>query len=195
MTAAAFSIDRLTWVLDGGANVRPFVPEDAPAMLRLITANREHLDRWLRWSNSIQTLADAVATIAQSRAQQDRGLGFHSGIWVGGDLAGGMVCRDLDPVHRTAELGYWLGADFTGRGLVSTTTARSIDYLFGTTELHRLYMRCGADNIRSRAVPERLGFVLEGILRQTYWITDARVADQAVYGLLAQQWRPPEAPQ
>ena len=177
----------LTWTLEGETRIRPFEPEDATAIFQLIQSSRDHLDRWLRWSNTIQSEADAQGTVAHFVAKRAAGTGFHSGIWVAGRLAGGVVCRDLDRQHRCAEIGYWLGAEFTGRGLATRASSLAIDYLIGSRGAHRIEMQCGVHNVRSRAVPERLGFRLEGIRRESYWITTAFV-DSAVYGLLAGEW-------
>ena len=177
----------LTWLLEGETRIRPFEPDDAPAMLQLIQSSRDHLDRWLRWSNTIQSEADARATVALFVGKRAAGTGFHSGIWVADRLAGGVVCRDLDRQHRCAEIGYWLGPDFTGRGLATRASSLAIDYLIGSRGAHRIEMQCGVHNVRSRAVPERLGFRLEGIRRESYWIT-TQFVDSAVYGLLEAEW-------
>jgi len=177
----------LTWTLDEQIRIRPLVASDAATLHASIMMNREHLDRWLRWSNSIQTEADAIATIAVSAAKQERGLGFHSGIWVGEELAGGVVCRDIEPLHRRAEIGYWLARNHTGKGLATRAAIRMIDHLFLVAQLHRVEMQCGVDNLRSRAIPERLGFRLEGIMRESHWIT-TQFVDHALYGLLSREW-------
>jgi ribosomal-protein-serine acetyltransferase len=182
----------LTWTLDGETLIRPFEPEDAPAMFQLIQSSRDHLDRWLRWSNTIRTEADAQATAALFVTKRAAGTGFHSGIWVADRLAGGVVCRDLDRQHRCAEIGYWLGPEFTGRGLATRASSLAIEYLVGSRGMHRIEMQCAVHNVRSRAVPERLGFRLEGIRREAYWIT-TEFADSAVYGLLAGEWPPARA--
>jgi ribosomal-protein-serine acetyltransferase len=177
----------LTWTLDGETQIRPFEPGDATAMFQLIQSSREHLDRWMRWSNTIQAEADAKATIARFVAKRAAGTGFHSGIWAGGRLAGGVVCRDLDPQHRNAEIGYWLGAGYIGRGLATGASTLAIEYLLRRRGLHRIEMQCGVDNLRSRAIPERLGFRLEGVRRESHWIA-VQFADLAVYGLLENEW-------
>ncbi|MGH7593810.1 MAG: GNAT family N-acetyltransferase [Gemmatimonadales bacterium] len=178
---------QLSWTLMPGVQARPFEPDDAATVYRLIQANRAHLDRWIRWSSTIQSVADAADTIAQFVTRRASGTGFHNGIWVNGQLAGGVVCRDLEPVHRHAEIGYWLGTGFTGRGLAVHAATRAIDYLFGARQLHRIEMQCAVDNVRSRAIPEKLGFTLEGIRRESHWIM-TRFADHAVYGMLAGEW-------
>lgn len=63
-----------------------------------------------------------------------------------------------------------------------------VDYAFGRLGLHRVEIRCAADNHRSRAIPERLGFTQEGVLRESGYL-NGRFVDMVVYGVLASEWR------
>lgn len=89
---------------------------------------------------------------------------------------------------RSGEVGYWLDADFVGRGLVSRTVTAILDHAFGTLGLERIGLTAVADNTRSRNVAERLGFTLEGVLREAAAFPTER-RDVALYGLLANEWR------
>ena len=62
-----------------------------------------------------------------------------------------------------------------------------VDYLFFDLKLHRVEIRCAIGNERSCAVPQRLGFTREGVLRQAQAYND-RYFDLEVYGLLAEDW-------
>lgn len=177
----------LSWDLSDGIRLRPLTAADAPEMHALIQENRAHLDRWLRWSNAVKSLADVEALIAEFREKQAKGDGFHSGIRTEGHLAGGLVCWHIHPQNRTSEIGYWLGERFTGRGLATRAARRAISWLIQEAGVNRIEMQCGVENLRSRAVPERLGFRLEGIRRQSHRIGD-RFLDHCVYALLASQW-------
>jgi len=170
--------------LDEQTRLRPLTPADAPAFHRAITANRAHLDRWLRWSSGIQSLADAETFLAGFAEREARGDGFHLGILLGDALVGGCVCWYIQRQNRNAEVGYWLDAAVTGRGLATRAAGAVVAHLFEREGLHRVEMQCGVENSASRAIPERLGFRLEGIRRASHWITD-RLVDHAVYGLLA----------
>jgi len=175
------------WVLDDSTVLSPLGEADVEPMHRLLTANREHLDAWLRWSAQLQTLDQVRGFIREFQERQARGDGFHLGIRVNGELVGGLVCWYIQRQNRNCEIGYWLGTPFTGRGLASRAAARAVRHLFTVEGLHRIEMQCAVENLRSRAVPERLGFSAEGIRRDSHWI-GTRFQNHVVYGLLRNEW-------
>jgi len=173
--------------LGGTAIARSLQLDDAPAVHALMTASRRHLDQWLRWSSAIQTLGDVEALITRFATKEAAGDGFHLGIWDDGELAGGAVCWGIHRENRNAEVGYWLGDAFTGRGLATRSANAVIEHLFSVERLHRIEMQCGVENAASRAVAERCGLVNEGIRRESHWITD-RFVNHVVYGILDREW-------
>lgn len=69
-----------------------------------------------------------------------------------------------------------------------TKAAKALtDYAFQELKLNRVDIRAAEGNSKSRAIPERLGFVCEGRIRQAEWLYD-RYADHIVYGMLADEW-------
>ena len=117
---------------------------------------------------------------------ENKGLGI--GIWYQGDLAGVVRYHEINWTNRSAELGYWLGAAFEGKGLVTTACQVMIHRAFNELGLNRVVINCAPENQKSRAIAEKLGFTQEGILRQSDWLKDGFV-DQVVYGMLANEWR------
>jgi ribosomal-protein-serine acetyltransferase len=103
-------------------------------------------------------------------------------------LAGTLTLFDIKPSHRTAEIGYWLGADFEGKGLMTRGVKALINYAFFEMGLNRLEIRTNINNLKSRAIPERLGFTLEGVLGQEVRL-HGKSQDMALYALLQQDWR------
>ena len=83
-------------------------------------------------------------------------------------------------------MGYWLDKEAQGTGLMTRSCSALLEHAFAELDLNRVEIRCAVDNARSRAIPERLGFRLEGQLRQAEWLYD-RFVDHAVYGLLARE--------
>ena len=63
-----------------------------------------------------------------------------------------------------------------------------LHYAFENLKLNKIEIRCGVGNAKSRAIPERLGFKLDGILRDEEWLYD-HFHDIAVYSLLASEWK------
>lgn len=175
-------------MLDADTVLRSLGEEDAATVYAVVQSNRDHLDRWLRWSSQVRSLDDAQTMVSRFRELEDRRAGFHWGIWYQGELAGGLVCWYIEPDNRNAEIGYWLREGMVGRGLATRSASSALQHLFDDCQLHRVEMQCAVANVRSRSIPERLGFTLEGTRRESHWITD-RFVDHVVYGLLAPEWR------
>jgi ribosomal-protein-serine acetyltransferase len=79
-------------------------------------------------------------------------------------------------------------AGHQGRGIVTRCCHALLDHLFDERGLHRVEIRCATGNLRSCAVPQRLGFRREGVLRHgefgaTGWL------DLVVWGILEHEWR------
>lgn len=168
-------------------SLRLFEVGQAPLLFDTLQQNRAHLDRWLRWSAKLKTLEDVQTFIESSDKKYRDGDGFHAGMWLDGQLAGGMVCLYINRESSKSEIGYWLGEQFTGQGLVTLACREVITRLFRDEQLHRIEIQAAANNTRSCAVAERLGFQFEGIKRESEWITDS-FRDHALYSLLDREW-------
>lgn len=168
--------------------LRLLEPTHTVELLTLIQSNRDHLDRWLRWSAHIQTHEDAAALITRFATKYAANDGFLAGILVNETLVGGLICHKINVESAKCEIGYWLGAAHTGKGYVTRACHAVIALMFGDLNLHRIEIQCATDNTASRAVAERLGFTLEGVLRESEWITSS-FRDHAMYSLLAQEWK------
>ena len=64
-------------------------------------------------------------------------------------------------------------------------------YLFDDLALHRVTIQCGTGNQRSCAIPQRLGFTREGVMREAEWVND-RWVDLVVWGMLSPDWHTSE---
>ena len=99
-------------------------------------------------------------------------------------MIGAAGFAGIDWVARATSVGYWLSEEHQGRGLMTRAVKALVDHAFGELELHRVEIQAAADNLRSRAIPERLGFQEEGTLREAERV-GGRYHDLVVYGLLA----------
>jgi ribosomal-protein-serine acetyltransferase len=89
---------------------------------------------------------------------------------------------NVDWVNRWVALSYWLDEAHQGKGIMTASCRAFISHAFTAWKMNRITIQCATENIRSRAIPERLGFTLEGILRETEWLYDHYV-DHALYAL------------
>lgn len=171
-----------------GLELRPLELRDAKALFALVEANRERLGRWLPWPGANRSVLDSRAYILRVRAQARLGSAHSYGLWWKGALVGVAGFVWIDPVNRSAAIGYWLAEGAEGHGLMTAAVTALIRHGFRTLKLNRIEIRAGVRNRRSRAIPERLGFRHEGTLRQAERLS-GRYVDHAAYGLLAQDWK------
>jgi ribosomal-protein-serine acetyltransferase len=163
-------------------------PEHAEELFALSDSNRAFLRRWLPWLDNSKSADDTREFIAAALTQFVEGKGFSAGIWVNRHLVGVIGHHSIDWINRIATLGYWLTEQYQGRGIMTSACRTVIDHAFDALELNKVVINCAPDNIRSRAVPRRLGFVHEGTLRDAAWLYD-RYIDLEVYGCLKREWK------
>jgi ribosomal-protein-serine acetyltransferase len=87
---------------------------------------------------------------------------------------------------NSASLGYWLAEAHQGRGLMTKSVSELVDHAFDEWHLNRVEIQAGIGNRKSRAIPERLGFQRDGVLREYERVGD-RYIDMVVYSLLARE--------
>ncbi|MGA2985349.1 MAG: GNAT family protein [Terriglobia bacterium] len=178
----------LTYSFATGAELRLLEHHHANELFALIDHNRSYLRRWLPEWDVQKSLGDCKAVIKSSLEHQAANDGFTLGIWWKGRLAGVIGAGHIDWENRSTMIGYWLGEQYQGRGLMTGACHAMVDYLFSELKLHRIEIRCASSNAKSCAVPKRLGFAKEGVMRQAQAFDD-RFLDIEVYGLLAEDWK------
>jgi ribosomal-protein-serine acetyltransferase len=163
-------------------------PEDAEAVFALIESNRNYLREWLPWVDSNATLEDTRLFIRSTQEQREHNLGFQCSILFRGQIAGVIGYHRIDWQNRSVEIGYWLGEQYQGYGIVTKACRVLVDYAFFEFRLNRVQIRCATGNRKSCAIIERLGFYKEGIIRQAEFLYDHYV-DLLVYGMIAEEWK------
>lgn len=161
----------------------PLEPAHAELLFELIHNSRSHLHPWLPWLRRIHSLQDTAVFIANLIEQ--RGPQF--AITVDHQLCGGVGFYCLDRGEKVATLGYWLGSEFTGQGIMLDAVRHLCQYGFNHLQLQKVEIRCATDNWESRKIPERLGFYYEGIQHKAEWLAD-RYVDHAVYSVLKEEF-------
>ncbi len=151
-----------SYALGGDAELRLLEEAHVRDLFRLTDANRAYLRQWLPWVDDTRSIEDTRCFVRVATQQFASNQGYECGIWWRGEL----------------------GEAYQGHGLVTRACRALVDHAFGTLHLHRVEIRVAKNNRRSRAIPERLGFREEGLLRDAEWLYDHYV-DHVVYGLLS----------
>lgn len=137
--------------------------EDAPALAEAVQVSREHLVPWMPWASGDASVEHYEAFIGERRAHWAAGGDATYGVFAGGAVAGGTgLHRRRGP--GVLEIGYWVHVDYIGRGYATEISASLTDAAFCVEGIDRVEIRHDGANLRSRAVPRRLGFTNEGEL-------------------------------
>ncbi len=99
----------------------------------------------------------------------------------------GQMGLHIEPRHRRAELGYWIGVPHWGQGYATEAARRLVDWGFGALGLNRIYATHFAENPASGRVMQKAGMRHEGVLRQHVFRFD-RPRDLVCYGILREEW-------
>lgn len=162
---------------------------NAEKVFELVMANYEHLHEWSSWVNettSLESIKDYYKRTLVKFAYNEDELAVN--IVFKGEIVGSTGFHAIDRQCKSAEIGYWLTKNETGKGLVTKSVAKLLDYGFDELKLNRIVIKCAPANEKSRAIPERLGFTQEGIEREAGWL-HTRFVDHVVYAMLAKEWR------
>ena len=163
--------------------LRFHVLSDIPALMPLIGA-REVAATTLRIPHPY-TEADAQDFIAGAQEDLSSGSGLRLGIVLreSDTLCGGVGLR-IEPDHRRAELGYWIGVPYWGKGYATEAARALVKYGFETPQLHRIFASHFVNNSASARVLGKIGMRHEGSLR-AHVLKWGEFLDLEMYGMVA----------
>ena len=167
--------------------LRSFDREDIPALVRLAGA-REIAATTIQIPHPYKE-EDASNFIAKAEANCREGLsaGFAISLPQEKELCGAIGLH-LANEHLHAELGYWVGVPFWGRGFATEAARAVVEFGFRTLRLRRIFAHHFAGNTASQRVLEKIGMTHEGRSRQ-HVVKWGKFLDLENYGLLAEEFR------
>ncbi|WP_342433140.1 GNAT family protein [Neobacillus sp. FSL H8-0543] len=157
-------------------------------LFHLIDSNREHLRKWLLWVDKRKSAADFVPIIPIWITNYANNNGFDAGIRYNGQLVGMIGLHYIDWKNKSTSIGYFLSEEAQGNGIITKCVRSLVNYLFKEMDLNRIEIQCAATNLKSIAIPTKLGFVQEGITRDGQWLYD-HYEDLITFSLLKNDYR------
>lgn len=157
----------------------------AAPLYHFITAERERLSEFLPWPKYISKIEDEEKFISSMEKmwEDKQCFGFAIIDSHTDQVVGAIDLHAISWDNRRAEIGYWIAKQFEGRGYVHEACKRLENYLF-TIGFNRIEIRCNTLNYRSAKVPKRLGYKLEGELREDA-MENGVFRNTLIFGLLA----------
>jgi ribosomal-protein-serine acetyltransferase len=168
----------------------PATVTHAAALAALVQQNLVHLHAYLPAVAELASLEAATDYLYAAEEWAAQGDVLEWYLFSGATLCGSIRVKDIETCDHKAKIGYFLGKEFEGKGIMTASLRLILDYCFNVLQLNRIELRCAVTNTPSMAVARRLGFTLEGVLRQDECLHGVFV-DQQVYGLLRAEFVSP----
>jgi ribosomal-protein-alanine N-acetyltransferase len=141
--------------------IRPLTLEDAGELSALLVENREFLAPF----EPVRDERFFTVGGQRERIENDRSQSF--AILAGDRIAGTVTLSNIDyGPFQSANLGYWVAEQFSGRGLATSAVAEAIELAFSEFGLHRLEAATLVDNLSSQRVLQKNNFEPIGLARR-----------------------------
>ena len=130
------------------------------------------------WMDSALALRDAGSTLPWATVLNATG-----------EAIGSTRFLDLDPRHRTVEIGNtWLGRDFQGTAINPEAKLLQLTYAFETLNLTRVALKTHHENVQSQAAMRKLGATYEGTFRNHYIMPDGSARHSVWFSITREDW-------
>ncbi|MDR1207643.1 MAG: GNAT family N-acetyltransferase [Rickettsiales bacterium] len=176
-------------IKDGDLSLVKLAPtfENTKKVFDLIDRNREYLKKWVNWTDYVQKPEDEFLTV-QDMGKKETGAFF---ILLDDEIVGAIEFFNVKEKYKSAEIGYWIGQEFSGRGIASRAVRLMEKMFFADFGWNRLVIETDVKNGRSVRVrlAQKLGYHLDGELRQAYKVSDdGDFIDLFVFSKLKSEW-------
>ena len=166
--------------------VRPYRESDAQSLYEAVAESRDHLRPWMPFADEHQTMDESrhwiILQMAHWILRDDLMLSIweqESDRYLGGT---GLYPHNWEIGYF--EIGYWIRASAEGHGYIAESVRLLTNYAFDNLKANRIEIRCDELNARSAAIPNRLGYVLEGRLRNHLATSDGRLRTTLIFSLI-----------
>ncbi|SEN05124.1 GNAT family N-acetyltransferase [Lihuaxuella thermophila] len=171
--------------------IRLPLPGDGEQVYEAIMESLESLQPWMPWAQHPPTREETEASVRQAHCKflERTDLRFHLFEKEKKVFIGSSGLHRIDWRIPKFEIGYWCRKSYTGRGYITESVRGLTVFAFEILKANRVEIRCDQRNVRSRKVAERLGYRLEGTLRNSCLAVDNRLENTCVYSMIPEEFR------
>lgn len=162
--------------------------KDAEKLFQLIDNDRGFFRKFLPWVDAIESYKNEEDFLSNVNINFGKELSLNLVIWYQQEIVGMISFNHLNKLNNLADIGYWLGKDYRGKGITTKAVKGICNIGFSDYDLNRIVIRAAIDNAASNAVAKKNGFKREGVLRKNEKLCDG-YHDENIYSLLQSEWR------
>ncbi|BCM94102.1 putative ribosomal N-acetyltransferase YdaF [Abditibacteriota bacterium] len=156
-------------------------PGDADFIHPAILASHSHLQPWMRWAKHTPTLDDTKLYVRRALWEWHDRESLDYRLFWDGQFVGNCAIHTIQWEVPSAQIGYWLHAEFYGRGFITEAVERLEQFAWEELDLARLEIRCHAGNVASAKVAVRAGFEQEAHMRNSFRDNSGNLSDALIF--------------
>ena len=152
-----------------------------PELHQLVMKNQRWLQQSLSWPAEVTHEEETRRHVQGNVMLHQRGYAKMFLLFLQEEIVGVLSFNQIEPINKTAYIGYWIDESHQGQGLLSQALQALMDYFARSSTVRRFVIKCRVANHKSNQVALRNGFSLEGCLRQAEYLNGS-YDDQNIYG-------------
>ncbi|KMM38005.1 acetyltransferase [Alkalihalobacillus macyae] len=159
-------------------------PGDGTVVNKAIKSSVAELKPWLGFVQELPTVEETELNTREAHIKflKRESLRYLIFLKETNEFVGSTGFHNIHWSIPKLEIGYWIDTSYSGNGYMTEAVGKLTDFALDQLRCRRIEIRCDRENDRSRAVPERLGFSLEGILKnEDLSIDGSKITDTCVY--------------
>jgi RimJ/RimL family protein N-acetyltransferase len=163
---------------------------DAKSLLDLIDRNRKRISNYFPRTSRLVHDLDSSKSYIRDKIKNAKGRVEYFFILEsidGGRFSGMLFLKNFDWTVPKCELGYFIDAEQEGKGITSEAIGEATGFCFNELKLNKIFIRAAINNIGSKRVAEKNGFVEEGVMRKDFMTESGELIDVVYYGLVKDQ--------
>lgn len=157
-------------------------------LFQIIQSNRSFLSEFLPWVEVMVKEEDFKAYILNAIIKNEEDYEHSFTILYQGEAVGRIGLHHINHPNKVAAIGYWIDKDQNGKGIVIKSCKRLIAYAFEDLNLNRIEIKAAVENLKSQAIPQKLNFQKEGVLREAEFVNQ-KYLDLTLYSLLKKEYQ------
>ena len=149
-----------------------------------IDREREYLREWLPFVDLTKGEEDTLGFVKETIDTGQTVFTIHES----NEFIGLIGFNNMDTVNQKAEIGYWISENKQGRGIITCAVKKLLEIAFRELSLNSIRIHASTSNTKSSNIPKKLGFSLEGIMRDGEMLVDNKFTDLAIYSILKKEF-------